>query len=109
MAEVTISVGGRSYAMHCGDGEEAHLLRLARAVDAKIAGLRGAGTGLTEVRQLLYAAIFLADDLHDARAAAAPTELALDSEDDQTARALEQLAIRLETLAERLAPVDPAS
>ena len=40
MAHVTVSIAGRVYRMACGEGEEAHIEGLARAVDAKIDGLR---------------------------------------------------------------------
>lgn len=109
MAETSITIGSRSYAMHCRDGEEQHLARLAAMVDEKASAARSASPGLTEVRQLLFAAILLADELHDERskpAGAAPAnpapvrdpaaEDALSARIGALAQRLEQLAARLE-------------
>jgi len=63
MAEVTLDIAGRHYDVHCRDGEEAQLRRLAAIIDEKTAVARRASPGLTEVRQLLFAAILLADEL----------------------------------------------
>ncbi|WP_070153556.1 cell division protein ZapA [Sphingobium phenoxybenzoativorans] len=113
MADVEIGVGGRRYAMYCRDGDEAHLERLAALVDVKVAQAAKAAPGLTEVRQLLFAAIFLADELEELRrggsAAPAPTPSPAPSNDEPAARAMESLAERLEALAQRLVPEAAAS
>jgi cell division protein ZapA len=96
MAQVTLSVGGRRYELACRDGEEAHLSALARVVDAK-AHDAGQVVGVTnEARQLLLAALLLADELSDLRAGAPdPAGAAL-------AGTIEQLAERIEKLAQHL-------
>jgi cell division protein ZapA len=100
MAEVTIEVGGRRYDVACRDGEEDQLRRLARLVDEKANQARAAVGGMNEARQLLLAALLLADELNDLRNASRvplppDTGAAL-------ADAVEQLAERVETLAEHL-------
>ena len=67
MAEVTVTVAGRPYALHCRDGEEAHIDHLASLVDAKARQV----SGMTEVRQLLFAALFMADEINDLKREAA--------------------------------------
>lgn len=115
MAEVSLSIGGRHYDVHCGDGEEAQLIRLSQMIDAKTAIARKASPGLTEVRQLLFASILLADELVDARSQGSPQgSLALpaaaDSEaEEQIAERLGALAARIEMLAGKLAGTDPTS
>ena len=96
MSNVTLQIGGRSYIVACAQGEEAHVEGLGQLIDDKI---RELGTsGHNEVRLLLFAALLLADELHDVRnkgpAAPAPTG------DD--AAALEALAGRLEKYASTL-------
>lgn len=110
MAEMTLTIGGRQYQIHCRDGEEAQLDHLAAIVDAKARQARQATPGLTEVRQLLFAALFLADELADVKREAAGRQRTLDlpSGDDDAATAVEGLAKRLEKLAERLAPASTA-
>ena len=63
MADVRLTVCGRQYDVHCADGQEAHLVQLAETVDAKASGV----TGGTEARQLLFAALMLADEAQEQR------------------------------------------
>lgn len=63
MADVKLTIAGRPYDVHCADGEEAQLLQLAAVVDEKARKINGG----TEVRQLLFAALMLADDVQEAR------------------------------------------
>jgi cell division protein ZapA len=104
MAEVRLSIAAREYAVNCNDGEEARLTALAELVDEKA---RAAGLGLSENRQLLFAALFLADQLLDQTAQAPemqkPTDPgAISSEGvDRVAAILERVAQQLESLADR--------
>lgn len=120
MAEVSLNIGGRHYDVHCGDGEERHLLRLAGMIDAKMTSARTATPGLTEVRQLLFAAILLADEIHDLRAQGNNGQGALDfqpgaqpglqdRDDEATTARIAALAARVEALADALAQETPAS
>ncbi|MDQ4419787.1 cell division protein ZapA [Sphingobium sp. DEHP117] len=109
MAEVTLDIAGRHYDVHCRDGEEGQLRRLAAIIDEKTAVARRASPGLTEVRQLLFAAILLADELHDLRGQG-KAQGALDLSpgqggvDEQAAAArIEAIAARLESLTQKLA------
>lgn len=66
MAEVTLSIAGRSYAVSCRDGEEPHLRILAERVDRKATEARAAVGDTSEPRLLLLCALLLADELHEA-------------------------------------------
>lgn len=103
MAEVELSIGGRNYVITCRDGDETRLQQLATLVDTKTQDARRATPGLTEVRQLLFAALFLADELKDAKVAAAPPPPQLLEMDPRLADALESLADRMESLVAGLA------
>ena len=100
MADVTIEIGGRRYDVTCRDGEEDQLRTLARLVDEKAAQARAAVGGVTEVRALLLAALLLADELHDLRAARGAE--AAPAPDPALASALEGLAARFESVADHL-------
>ena len=63
MADVKLTIAGRPYDLHCEDGQESQLLQLAAVVDEKAREMPGG----TEVRQLLFAALMLADDAQDAK------------------------------------------
>ncbi len=97
MAQVDLFIAGRTYQIACRDGEEANLQAAARLVDAKSReALSGLGT-LSESRQLLFAALLLADQLVDGRAVEIPT-----GPDPELVERTQLLAQRLESLADRL-------
>jgi cell division protein ZapA len=106
MAETTLQIAGRHYPIRCRDGEEAHLAHLATLIEEKARQAQQVTPGLTEVRTLLFAALFLADELNDLRreAAGRQTRLPLEEEDEPAARAVEALAARIEKLRATLAP-----
>lgn len=107
MAKVDLLIGGNSYNVACRDGEEANLLAAAALVDAKAQQARQGLGGMSEVRQLLFASLLLADELAEQRRkgsspAAMPTAEAPASDTAADAMLLEEIAERLEKLATRL-------
>lgn len=96
MAQITITVGGREYAVNCRDGEEAHLRKLGGLLDARAEEAKAAVGGVNEARQLLLAGLLMADELHSANAAPRAA-----SGPDLTI-ALEALATRVEAIASAL-------
>ena len=105
MAEVDVIIAGRPYKVACRDGEEENLRAAARLVDAKSRqALAGLGT-LSEARQLLFAGLLLADQLIDQRPDAAPPA----EPDPELGMRAEQLAQRLESLADHLETQGPST
>ena len=93
MADLNLTIAGRSYQVGCRAGEEDNLIAAARMVDAKSReALSGLGT-LSESRQLLFASLLLADQLLEKPGAAAAVI------DPDLAPRIEALAERIETLA----------
>ena len=97
MSNVTLDLGGRSYAVACEDGQEAHILGLGRAIDAKLATMNLAGQ--SEARMLLFAALLMADECHELKKGG--TQASSPAGPD-LGEALEKLAGRLESCAARL-------
>lgn len=64
MADVRLQVANREYIVTCPNGEEDRLKQLAQLVDEKAREAAG-GSALTESRQLLFAALLLADQILD--------------------------------------------
>lgn len=98
MSNVDLSIAGRTFTVACAVGEEDHVAGLGRMIDAKLQAMGGMANQ-SESRALLFAALLLADELHEAKgggAAAAQSELGGDPE------LLEAIALRLENLATRL-------
>jgi len=109
MAETTLQIAGRHYPIRCRDGEEAHLAHLAGLIERKARLAQQNTPGLTEVRTLLFAALFLADELNDLKREAIGRQqsLALGDDDEPAVRALEALAARIEKLSDSLAVHKP--
>lgn len=96
MAQVTISVNGRDYAIACGDGEEAHVADLAQYVDHHASALAGKVGTLGETRLLLMTALTIADELGEVSA----TLTELRAEHRRALESLDRLAGRLEEVAD---------
>ena len=69
MAQIELKIGGNAYTVACRDGEEGHLTKIAEIVDQKAQDARKAVGGVSEVRQLLFASLLLADELDEVRKA----------------------------------------
>jgi len=65
MAQVEVSVNGRSYMVACDDGQEAHVVRLGRYVDQKVQTLVKTVGQVGDARLLLMASLIVADELVD--------------------------------------------
>jgi len=113
MSNVALIIGGRTFTVACAEGEEDHVSGLGRMIDAKLNAM-GELSGQSETRMLLFAALLLADEVHDARSqpggASPPDVEGPDAErssptpilPENSAERLEAIAIRLENLASRL-------
>jgi len=102
VSEVTLQVGGRGYTVSCADGEETHVQHLAAIVDGKLAAMSG-NRAPGDAKNLLFAALILADEAEEARRATGQAAGAGQSAaPDNVARGLEALADRLESLAATL-------
>jgi len=100
MAQVSVAVNGRFYAITCDDGQENRIRRLAQYVDAKV-GEFVAGVGQAgEARLLLLAALVIADELSDANDALERERQRAETVTngrDETANKVEAIAARLQT------------
>ncbi len=73
MAEVAITVNGRSYRFVCEDGEEARLKELAAYVVSRMDGIKQENPSIGDDRLLLMTALLITDDLWDATSGEAAT------------------------------------
>ena len=71
MAEVNISINGRQFGIACDDGQEQRVMDLANFVDGRLKDIASAGAGTNESHLLVLTSIVMADELFDARDAAA--------------------------------------
>jgi cell division protein ZapA len=106
MAQLTIQVNGRPYTVGCEDGQEAHLMEIARLFDRQVRQVSQDVGQLGETRLFLMGALLLADEMSDLklRLAHAQSELAkLQAERSRpeiaAIRAIDAAAERIEKLA----------
>jgi cell division protein ZapA len=120
MSQVSVTINGKTYRMACDDGQESHLEGLADRLNEIIEQLRQSFGEIGDQRLTVMAALTMGDDLAESRrqvrrleaelAAMNETKAAVikrfeDSEAGM-ARAVEQAAMRLEGLAEKLVSGD---
>jgi cell division protein ZapA len=66
MSQVSVTINGRQFRMACEDGQEGHLMELARDLDTRIEGLRSKFGEIGDTRLTVMAAITVADELSEA-------------------------------------------
>lgn len=98
MSDVRLMVGGRYYTVSCADGQEDRIRHLASVIDGKLGGM-GANLSSQEAKNLLFAALLLADEADNARQAPPPPPL---EDEDMIAARLERIAGALENVAATL-------
>jgi cell division protein ZapA len=104
MSNVTLAIGGRNFTVACAEGEESHVADLGRMIAGKV-GAMGDISSQSETRMLLFAALLLADELHETSARGGPAPAAGNGASPfahGSAERLEAIAERLENLASRL-------
>ncbi len=108
MAQVTVTINERRYTVACDDGQEAHLTRLGDYIDRRVGELVAAVGQIGDAKLLVMVSLLIADELSDAytemetlrsggKGAAAAAET-----DRRLGDSLEQLAAKIEHIAERL-------
>lgn len=70
MSNVTLQIGGRPFTVSAAEGEEAHIEMLGRMIDERVK--RMGGNSQSEARMMLFAALILADELHEEHRKAPP-------------------------------------
>jgi cell division protein ZapA len=109
MAQVSVTINGRQFRMTCEDGQEEHLMTLARDLDARIGGLRSKFGEIGDTRLTVMAAITVADELAEAAARVkrlegelATLQNAGDAASDRHKAAQASIAAALSVAAERI-------
>jgi cell division protein ZapA len=117
MAHVTVTINGKPYRMACNEGEEAHLTALAERFNSHVGRLKGSFGEIGDQRLTVMAGIMVTDELQEAsrRLQALERELAEArsgrdaaigealSAERQLAERISDAALRIESIAERLA------
>ena len=73
MAQVTVTINSREYGIACGDGQEAHIIKLSRMLDEKAKQLTAGNGHINENMLLAMVGLLLADELEDAKKGVVPS------------------------------------
>ncbi|HZP21299.1 MAG TPA: cell division protein ZapA [Bauldia sp.] len=123
MAQVNITISGKTYRMACDDGQEPHLLALGEKLNSTIEQLRERFGEIGDQRLTVMAAITMADQHSEAERRIEEAEGQVsglrqshaemierqDSTEAEIARLVDSMASRLEALADRLSRRDAPS
>ncbi len=116
MAEVTVTVDGKSYRMACEAGQEEHLSELAGRFDRYVGHLKGQFGEIGDLRLTVMAGIMVMDELSEVQQQlhgienevsslkkTRDTALAtIDETDENLAKTLSQVTEKLERIANKL-------
>jgi len=102
MAQISVEVNGRPYAVGCEDGQEGHLLELAKMFDHQVRQVSQDMGQLGDTRLFLMGALLLADELADARVRLNALQSELGRVQNDRGRLETRAAAALETAAKRI-------
>lgn len=109
MAEVTVTLNGRTYRLECGEGEESHLIALAGYLGSHVDTMTHKFGQVGDDRLILMASLMVTDELWETRRQMQELKTALaearrdKSAADDTAKTLQaDLAARVSAAADRL-------
>ena len=102
MAQISVDVNGRPYAVGCEDGQEQHLMELAKMFDHQVRQVSQDMGQLGDTRLFLMGALLLADELADARSRLAALQTELGRAQTDRARIETRAVTALETAAKRI-------
>ncbi len=107
MAQVSITLRGRSYQIACEDGQEAHLSRLGRYLDERATQLMESTGPVSDSMLLVMVSLLIADELSDAAGElenlgrSGKGDARVEAE-EAVVNAIDSLASRIDSLAEKL-------
>ena len=66
MTHVVVTIHGKQYRMACENGQEDHLMRLARDLDSRVEQLKTSFGAIGDMRLIVMAALTIGDELFEA-------------------------------------------
>lgn len=118
MAEVTLTIDSKQFRMACEDGQEAHLVKLAAHVDARVKMMRDSFGEIGDLRLTVMAALMVADEFFEEKRksdvieqeraneieARAEADQGEEARDTAVAQAIDALSARIERITRVLTP-----
>ncbi len=108
MADVTVTLNGRTYRLECDDGDEEHLIELSKLVSARHDKLQKKFGQVGDDRLLLMTALMIADELTEIEKKLGIVEAAQTETDEQIKSAEVQVAGQIASVADRIEVLNAA-
>jgi len=111
MAEITITIKGRSYDIACDDGQEGRIVDLASYIDNKLQMISRSGSAYNEAHLMVLTSLVLADELFEIKEKGSVAQdsvslkeakSAKEADERQIAEMLNKVTNRIDSIAERL-------
>lgn len=102
MAQINVTVAGKSYPLACAAGDEDRLYKLAAYIDGKTKDLTDKLGHINENRLLLMAAVLIADEFHDSLEGKGHEGLIGAITESDMASVLNEVASEVESIADQL-------
>ena len=109
MAELTLTINGKSFSISCDDGQEQRVMDLAHFVDSRLSDISRAGAAQNESHLLVLTSLMLADEIFELRdqiyhgGGEPQSSGKLREEELAIAQAIESIAGRIDGLAGKIA------
>lgn len=109
MGQVAVNISGKQYQISCDDGQEAHVARLGRYLDARAEELVNSNANISETLLMVMIALLVADELSEDEGELEDSSKGrrandLSAAEDNIAESIDALCARIESIAERLEP-----
>lgn len=101
MAQVTVTINSREYAVACEDGQELRIIQLANILDEKAKALTGGSQQVNENMLLAMVGLVLADELSELKKSA-KNPAPQNDDPERIRRTDEALAEQIKSLNQRL-------
>ncbi len=108
MADVNVTLNGRTYRLECDDGEEDHLIELSEMVRVRHDRLQKKFGQVGDDRLLLMTALMVADELTEMEKKVDAVEAAQASSDEQVKSAEIKVAGDIASVADRIEVLNAA-
>lgn len=109
MAQVAVTIGGRTYRIACDEGDEPRVVALADVVDSQVESMRQSFGEIGDRRLLIMAAVSIADELVETSRRVRDLETRLEGQEAEARAAtggrhdwIERIATGIEEAAERI-------
>jgi cell division protein ZapA len=102
MPQVSIRIANRTYELACGTGEQERVRELANYVDEKVGELQKQMPTAPEIKLMVFAALLMAEEAREARAAVQDASSAIESASETADTLAELITSRVDKISKKV-------